>query len=237
MKKTIVLVLAIICSVKVCAQGFSGSGSKAYRNTLINYISENQRVKNNKEFYQKVNGTVFVQKNFIVGRVNDAKDLVKYKYNAYNDQILINDNNGEKYFNLLKGIGNKIQSINAKINETYIVFKDVSASKNQFFKHEYSTPGEKPASLLVKQKVVYLKGKQATNSYQSSTKPKFDRLSDQFFISLDDKNALEVPKSKKQFIALFGENKKEIKAFMKEKRASHKKKNGLIEILKYYKTM
>ncbi|WP_299618184.1 hypothetical protein [uncultured Tenacibaculum sp.] len=237
MKKVLLLFFAVIYSANTFSQAFTGGGNKAYRNTLINYLSENLRVKNNKEFYEKVSGTVFVQNSFIAGRVNESKEIVKYKYNAYNDQILINDNNGEKYFNLLKGVGNKIQAINSKLSETYIVFKDLSTSKSQFFKHEFNTSGDKVVSLLTKQKVVYVKGKQATNSYQSATKPKFNRLKDQFFVSLDDRTAVEVPRSKKKFIALFENKEKEIKTYMKENRKSHKKRNELIDILKYYATI
>ncbi len=238
MRKTLTTVM-LIYSLTSFAQAFSssGEGGRGYRNTLINYLAENQRFKNNKGFEEKYEGSAFVQNSFKVGLVGNNKKHVLFKYNAYKDEVLVKDEDNLKYFNLLKGLGNKIKAINSHNEDTYIVFNDSEKDEKRFFKHVFNTV-DKKQNLLIKQQIIFIEAQKPKTAYQEYKAPHFKRLDDMFYISLDSSNdAIKVPKSRRKFTALFGDKKDEIKTFMKSKDKSHKEKQGLIAILKYYSTL
>ncbi|WP_299618181.1 hypothetical protein [uncultured Tenacibaculum sp.] len=236
--KKLITVIVLVCSFNSFGQAFSssGEGGRGYRNTLINYLAENQRFKNNLEFEEKFEGSAFIQKDFKVGVISDSNKHVLFRYNAYKDEMLIKNEKTLKYFNLLKGLGNRIKAVNTHGEDTYIVFNDKEDGENRFFKHVFNTV-DKKQHLLIKEKVIFVEAKQPKTAYQDYKKPHFKRLEDKFYISLDGENAVEVPRSKRKFIALFGDKKNEIKTYIKEKKKSYKDKQGLMAILKYYNSL
>ncbi|WP_299712612.1 hypothetical protein [uncultured Tenacibaculum sp.] len=235
--KKLFIAIVFIYSVNSFAQAFTGSTGRAYRNTMINYIAENKRFENNKEFTEEFEGSAFIQNGFKVGVINDnTKKHVLFKYNAYRDEILIKNEENLTYYTLLKGLGTKIKALNTHNEDVYIVFKHGKKQENRFFKHVFHTV-DKKIYLLIKEKVIFVEGKKPKTGYDEYEKPHFKKLDDKFYVSFDDENAIEIPKSRRKFTGLFGDKKDKIKSFIKRNKKDHREKQDLIAILKYYNSL
>ena len=92
-------------------------------------------------------------------------------------------------------------------------------------------------SLLVKQHIKLTGGKKPKSTYDTYKAPAFKRAKDQFYLSLDNSNAMKISKNKKKFYKLFPGNERKIKTFVKENTLDIKKQKDLLKILNFYTTL
>lgn len=215
--------------------GSFGSGSLTsfnpitYRNLLFFLNARDHKNSVNEAFYESVTGTPYLNDTFLPAIINSFKEVASARYDAYKDLIVVKIKNLKGLY-LEKRIGNKVTFMNN--NEVYQIFySEDEDEKVRFFKVIFS---KHQNFLLVKQEVKLKGGKKPTSSYDNYVPAFFKRVKDKLYLSLDGRNAVKVPSSKKKFYQLFSEDAHRIKNFAKKDKLHVKKKEDLIKILDFY---
>lgn len=237
-KKWILLVFIGLLSLPNFAQEFTRAGTNGgalssfdpitMRNLLM--LSSSLEGKDTEAFYESVLGSPYIYDVMMPAKVNDFKDVVSARYDAFKDLITIQISKPKNFY-LEKKIGNRIRFV--KTNEVYQVFYG-EKEKASFFK--VIKTSEK-FSLLMKQHVKLTGGDKPKSTYDEYRAPAFKRAKDKIYLSLDNINAIKAPTSKKKFYKLFSSNGKAIKAFVKENKLDIKKQKDLIKIMDFYASL
>ncbi|MFD2567209.1 hypothetical protein [Pseudotenacibaculum haliotis] len=209
--------------------GLTSFNPITYRNVLL-FVNRDHKNEINDKFYESVSGSPYISDNFLPAKVNDFKEVISARYNAYKDLITIKIGDSRAFF-LQKKAGNKLTFANNR--GTYQVFYD-QGEEVKFFKVLKST---KFYSLLIKQEVQLVGGEKPKNDYDKYIAPYFRRNKDKLYLSLDNVRAVKIPSNKKKFFKLFEDEEEKIKAYVKKHRLSVKKEEDLIKILMYYESL
>lgn len=159
--------------------------------------------------------------------VNSIKEPAYLRYNLYKDEMEFLKSN--KIYFLRKSTGSKIDFVNA--NKSYGVFN--LNNKLQYFR----VIKQDKVSLLVKEKIRFIQAKPAATSYDTDKPAKFDREDDQYYLSFDGKNTIEIPRRKNDFYDLFGKDGSTVKNYMKKNRLRHKSIEDLEKTISFYNTL
>lgn len=198
--------------------------------------------KNKSIEYKDIEGSPYVnnnlghENNLPIGKIHDRNNTyintVFVRYNAFTDNMevsLIDD--GVNYYILKK-----------ETNFLYIILKDKKYRAYQYndnnnLKFGYfiilNGDDNKKCFLLKKEKVVYEEKKESTNSFLTSTPPRFRRLKDELFIKIENE-IFKIPKKNKHFFSYFKENRKFIEDFIIKNKLKVSKQKDLISVVKYY---
>ncbi|MGR7812448.1 hypothetical protein [Lacinutrix undariae] len=180
-----------------------------------------------------VEGTPYATDEFVVAKISISEtEIFKVKYNALLDEFEVQKDNGELY--ALNKNGRKDITITLlKEKKTYQIFSYIEDNtlQNGFFMH-LTNPDAK-VNLLLKKNKKFIDQTFATSSYDKDRPAHYKNLNDKFFIKLDDGNAIEVPRKKKDFLKLFPEKKGQIEKFMKTEKLKLKKELDLTKIVNY----
>lgn len=180
------------------------------------------------ERMKRIDHKKYYTKDFIHALIDNMIEPVSLRYNIYEDQMEF-VKSGEVYY-LDKVLGAKIRF--TLQDKTYVVF-NLNGKLNYF--NMLSTG--KSASLLAKEIVKFIDSKPAKNGYDSDKPADFDRKDDEYYLSLDGENVLEIPRRRKEFYNVFKDNSEKIKIYIKENKLSHKDENDLIRIILYYNSL
>ncbi|MFY0631854.1 MAG: hypothetical protein JXR05_15935 [Flavobacteriaceae bacterium] len=178
-------------------------------------------------FYESVLGSPYVYDAMLPAKVNNFKDIVAARYDAYKDLITVQISKTKNFY-LEKRLGNKIRFV--KTNEEYRVFYG-EKEKASFFKVVKTS---EKFSLLVKQHIKLTGGQKPKSTYDEYKAPAFKRAKDKLYLSLDNENAVKAPTNKKKFYKLFSSNGKAVKAFVKKNKLDIKKQKDLLKIMSFY---
>ncbi|SNR17516.1 hypothetical protein [Tenacibaculum jejuense] len=226
MKKNVLKLLVFLITTSTFAQsiGSSNVGSRGrFFSDLIN--KEGKSVD-----YTGVDGSPYIVKEFFQGKINEYPNEVLFRYNAYRDVVEIKANS--KTYELPRKEGNKVYNSSLKL--AYTVLKNPKTETIGYYKEELVLDN---FTLLSKQKVKFLKAKQAVSSYDIAKPARFKRLKDVYYLRYKDGKFKELPKKKKAFFKLMGDKKDQVKKFAKENGLKHKRKEDLFRILRYYSSL
>ena len=179
------------------------------------------------EILKKINYKKYHSLDFKKASADNIKGDVFFRYNMYKDEMEFMK--ADQIYYMRKKLGSTINFKND--NVVYKIFN----SNNKLNYFNILVDGK--CSLLVKEVVEFTEAKAAKSSYVRAKPAKFTREDDEYFISLDGKNTVEIPRKKNDFFDLFKEDSKKIKDYVKENRLSHKDKNDLKKIVIYYNTL
>ncbi|WP_440120170.1 hypothetical protein [Tenacibaculum sp. Ill] len=182
--------------------------------------------------YSKIKGTPFITDGYLPLKISDFKDdLLTGRYNAHRDYFEIRTGNSIKSFLPNENALNREVFLNKKV---YKAFKH-SDGKIGFFLITFSG---KKITLMVKEEVELIEAVEPKTGYDKFKPANFKRKKDVFFIHFKRNNsASELPKSKKQFINLFGNNSVKIKNYIKQNRLNIKKLDDVKKVLKFYEIL
>lgn len=241
-KNNILLILAALMSFSSFAQegNISRNGTTPIGIELVSFdpmtvrnlsmISNSVDGKNIETFYESVLGSPYIYDAMLPAKVNNFKDIVSARYDAYKDLVTVQISKTKNFY-LEKRIGNKIKF--SKTNDEYRVFYD-EKERASFFKVMKATD---KFSLLKKQEIKLTGGEKPKNTYDEYKAPAFKRAKDKLYLSLDNSNAMKVPTSKKKFYKLFAGNSSKIKEFVKKNKLSIKNEKDLLKALEYYASL
>lgn len=185
--------------------------------------------KEKEKFLNEVPGSRFIDDEFVPIKINDHKDFLVGRYDAFNDafQVKIRDS---KIFYVKKSLGNKITLLVS--DDVYGVFHDKKNNKSNFYK----ILKQGKASLLVKEKVIFKEGK-PKNSYDLYKTPAFKRSKDKLYISFDGLHSIEVPANKKKFVELFKDQSNELMSYIASNNLNIRKTKDLEMIIDFYNSL
>lgn len=180
-------------------------------------------------YYESVLGSPYIYDAMLPAKVNEFKDIVAARYDAFKDLITIQMSKTKNFF-LEKKLGNKIKFV--KTNDEYRVFYD-EKEKASFFKVIKATD---KFALLIKEQIKLTGGEKPKSTYDEYKAPAFKRIKDKMFLSIDNANAVKIPTNKKKFYKLFSSNGSAIKTFVKKNKLNIKDQKDLIKIMDHYAT-
>lgn len=221
-----------LCSFMI----FSASG----QNTIDLFSRTNVDLHRNNRLeskYEKAVGTPYTNDKFSLASINNVASPVLVRYNAEADEIEVENKESEKkYFTLPKDKEyNQIAFKNGTYKFVLVNYKDVKGAEVNGYLIEKFVKND--VTLFKKEKVNYIKGKEAENSYTMSSPAKLVRAKDEFYIQLKNKEIVEFPKNKKKFIAMFESKKDAINTYLKENDISFSEENDMAKVTEFISTL
>lgn len=243
MKKTIVFLMAILGSFGLNAQTSgqvatytAGGGVSGASDALYNYAVGSISDKDSKTSLidDSIEGSPYMSNSFAPGQLYYGNELVGnlfYRYNAYNEEVEIKQNNVEG--ETIRGLGKdkKIRLIALGKSMSFKTFID----KNGNTKNGYLTLMYDGEYKLYKHlKVTFKEAKKAPNSFVQGTPAKFSQFTEYYLESADGKRIDEVELSNKKLIQLVGGDKaNELKSFLKKNKLKVNNENDLYKVMEF----
>lgn len=198
----------------------SPTNSDLFRNKVVN---------TNK--YSKVLGTPYINEKFSLAKISGVQEFALVRYNAEADEFDI-DNGENKIYTLPKN--NEYTTISFKNGlQKYrlLDYKDSRGkSVNGYLAERINKNG---ISLLKREKIILVQGKEAANTYATTTQDKLVKSSDEYYLEQKNKEIIEFPSSKKKLINLYPEKKEAITTFLKENDLSFGNETDLVKITEF----
>ena len=194
----------------------------------------------NSEKYEKAIGSPYTDEKFSQAAVSGVPEAVPVRYNAEADVFEIQNTEAnatpdKKFFVLPKQT--EYSNIDFK-NGTYkfrlLNYKDVNEKEvNGYLIEKFS---KNDIVLYKKEKINYIKGRVAENSYAMDSPAKLVRAKDEFYLQLKSKQIVEFPKNKKKLIALFEDKKENINAYLKTNDISFSDESDIAKVAELIST-
>ena len=177
-------------------------------------------------------GTPYISKDHAPAKFSLNGNIYPMRYNGYQDEMEIEKEGN--LFNLKKEIGSKITFLNE--NKIYSVynFSEDNQPKVGFFVLLFESD---KISFLIKEKVKFYEEVEAKTGYDKYKPPTLKRENDIFYISYDNKTAIQTPRKKKEILALFSDKANDVESYAKKNKLGFSKKDDLIKICTYYSTL
>jgi hypothetical protein len=185
--------------------------------------------------YVKATGSPYISEKFNFATISGVQNQVLVRYNAESDEFEIDNGDDTKYILPKNTEYNTIALKNGTGVYNLVNYKNSKGNNiDGYLQNKFS---QNNVTFFVKEKVNYIPGKEAINSYTSDTPAKLIRAKDEFYLKLKDKEVIEFPSNKKKLIALFPEKKDQITSFLKDSDPSFNDVTGLTEITKFISTL
>lgn len=175
----------------------------------------------------KLDKKKYLSYSYDLASVDDYDTKAYIRYNIFDDQMEFVKE--ESIYYLAKEAGRKVRFLNSELIYRVYDFQN----DQQFFK----VLVDDTHSLIVKQRVRYIDAKVANSGYDIAKPANYKRVKDEYFLALDNKKLVKLPRNKKSFFKIFGDNADKIKSYMKENRLGYKKEKDLTKIVAYYNTL
>ncbi|MEM1340427.1 MAG: hypothetical protein AAF634_04085 [Bacteroidota bacterium] len=222
-KSTLVIPFFLLgCIAWVNAQGL---------NLPTDFIRNN--VQGNNLRWEEVEGSPYLNEEFQLGKIqiNDTTYNGLLRYNAYSDEIEMNDNN--EVIGLLKR-----PYVKAVINsQTFGIhsFQDNNSVKQGYF-IELTEGVEGKTVFLQRIKRVLIPAQEATSSYKKGSPARLV-VEDGYYIKTGDQPAVPIRLSKKSILAALADNEQALKTYVAENKLKLKSVEEVISFIQYSNTL
>lgn len=180
-------------------------------------------------------GSPYILKTFSLGNINGVEGTILIKYNAYSDVIELN-NGDDKVFILPKD--QEFNTISLKISShSYKLFNYRDINNEEVNGYLLEQVSENGISLLKREKIILIPEKQPQNGYGTFSPAKYERVADDYYLQLKEKNIVPFPKNKKKLQHLFTAQKDAIDAFFKTNDLSFKEEQDMVKITQFIATL
>ncbi len=182
----------------------------------------------------KVEGSPYVTEDYMPARISTFDNKIfEVKYDAVLDEILVKTDEGGKSeaYALPKNGRQDISIILISGNKTYQIFdyvNDDSEKTSGFFVLLSSLAA--PIKFLKKEKIRFYEEKVATSGYDRGRPAEYRRLSDSYFLKINDQPAIEFSTNKKDFAKLFPNHEDEVLAYIKSEKLKLKEETDLTKL-------
>lgn len=183
-------------------------------------------------FYTKESeliGSPYVNKVFMVAKVENIKGIVPMRYNAYSDEFEFLDDKNDTLV-LLKN--KTFDNIVFTAKQTNYRLVDYTNKDGEEIKgYLISLVSKNGFTLFKKQKISYNPEKPSRNTYEKTISANFSTDKEIYYLKHNDEEIIEFPSSKKALLKQYPEKKEAIEAFIKENRISFSKEEDLIKLV------
>lgn len=180
-----------------------------------------------------VEGSKYIQENYIPATISVYSGYkFNVRYNAYDDEMEVQGKENKSF--ALNKTEKNVEVTFLNTNTIYSIYSyNNSDGEADFGYFQKLTSGEK-ASLLKKEKIMFIQEKQSKTGYDAYRPPQFKRLKDKYYIKTkNNPKAIELPKNKKLIANLFPEVKTDILKFIKENKLKTNNKKDLIKLVNF----
>jgi hypothetical protein len=232
MKKNLTTLLLLICAVPMFGQNVIllnlGFGELYIFNTTRsrivaipgNYFYTDSEKRN---ILEKQYLTDF----YVASKVDDLKDESYLRFNHFADQMEF-DKDGMIHY-LKKEEGRTVEF--TELDLLYRVYELYGDLDYLLVKVEGKN------SLLVKQTSKYIPAMRTRTSYGFQINPKYRRNKDQYFLSTDNGEMIELHWRESKFYDALGEKAVAVKEFIEEKNLNHRKVEDLVQVVEHLNTL
>jgi hypothetical protein len=181
----------------------------------------------------KAEGSQYFNDSFIPAKKNESDTDILIRYNAFNDQIEINENNNTISLTPQRDI--EITTIDRKNTYVYTEF----VSKNGDILNGYLSIISKNNlfTLYKRERIIYEPEVHQTSSYDQYKPPRYKKLDNEYFFKMNNQVILAFPKKKKDLEKVFSGKEKELNLFIKENKISLSDEFDLIKLSNYLNTL
>lgn len=219
MKKFVAILLIYVFPVFCCAQTVGENLTYG-----VDLLLTKQRHEN-----RNIDGSPYIEKNFLKARVSGYNNEFELRYNAYEDEMEFLRDDNIFYINRIDNQEFFFPSIKKKY-----VFLNYTIDRVQYSGYLVllSDPGSNIA-LLKKESIGISDGVTALNSYQESKNPSYNRKKDAYYISIPQ-GFFMFPKNARDAALLLGLEQNKIEKFTKEKKLSFNKELDMIQLIEFF---
>ncbi|OIQ29436.1 MAG: hypothetical protein BM564_07015 [Bacteroidetes bacterium MedPE-SWsnd-G2] len=222
--------LAIFSSVDSNAQGLVGNSDQIGNSGGL--ITTSTRKKN-----VNIDGSPFVNESYLPIELTTFEDRnFKGRYNAYNGDMEVLDDENGKVFVLDKAMDNYVVKF-IGLNKAYKVYSyidDDGYIESDFF---ITLREDEKVTFLQRERIIFLEEKVAESTYDRGRPASYKRVKDKFYILIAGENAQELPSKRKEIAKLFPDHSKEVLAFLKEHKTSTSDVEELTEFMVFLNTL
>lgn len=180
-------------------------------------------------------GSPYILKTFSLGNINGVEGSILIKYNAYSDVIELN-NGDDKVFILPKDQEFNTISLKAS-SHPYKLFNYRDLKNEEVNGYLIEQVAENGVALLKREKIILIPEKQPQNGYGTFSPAKYERVTDDYYLQLKEKNIVPFPKNKKKLQQLFTTQKDAIDTFFESNELSFKEEQDMIKITQFIATL
>ncbi|AWI25413.1 hypothetical protein [Flavobacterium pallidum] len=230
MKKLLAVVVLSVSSVaSLCAQTRISNMINRTNGGSTSLVE-----KMGKKDSEAATGTPYVSPAFILATISNVKETILVKYNAYSDEMEI-DNGDGKIFVLPKE--DDFNTITLKTGTVYklLDYKNSDDVNVKGYMVEKTTVNG--VTLLKKEKINLIAEKQPINGYGSYVPPRYDKQSEEYYLLLKNNRVVSFPKNKKKLQELFPGQAEKINSYLKENDLSFKKENDMVKLTQFLSTL
>lgn len=193
-------------------------------------FNKNGSIEANSPTKGETEGSMYLHEDFSAIKVGGELQVFLGRYNAFTDRMEFDDKG--KIYEYYPNINDKEIYFN-NLNKTYIYlnyYNDKNKSQNGYLL--ILKLGDK-ISLYKKEQIKLREGKVSQTGYDKTRPDKYIQEKDVFFVKIGDGNIIKLPKSKKDFQKLFGDEEIMVSNFLKDNNYSLKDESDLKLIISY----
>jgi hypothetical protein len=180
----------------------------------------------------ELQGTPYLNENFLPAKINDIDKLFSMRYDAYTDAMEI-EMEGQ-YYHLPTDADFTI--VFTGLDKTYTLnsYEGEKGPERGYF--VLAQEGER-VSLLIKERVKYHKEVPQNLGFVEYQPPRLKRAADELYFGFPNKSAKKVPRKKREVLKLFGENASLMSDYAKSMQLGFKSPEDLKKLIAYYDTL
>jgi hypothetical protein len=184
------------------------------------------------KFDKKIKGSLFVNDNFELVKIDDVPQQYPARYNGYTDNFEVEHKGAVKY--IVPSGESNVQIHFIASNKVYKTFKhDVNGSEKTGFFVVVSSG--KNHDLVIKEQVIYVEGQEPKTPYEKYKNPELKRTKDVYYLKLKGSDVLNKIKLKnKDIIDFFGDDSGIASTLIKKNKLNVKDEKDLVQLLKLY---
>jgi len=212
-----------------------GGAVSAQNQTYINssgYISGNMTLSKKAES-QPASGSQYFDEKFFPATIDNSKDIVVVRHNAYSDEMEVKINEEIKVLEPVLGQTVSLSAINTTYEYVQFTNKDNVLNQNYLI-----VISDNPNLKIYKKEQIYLQPEEhPTGGYQKYKAPAYKKKNPEYYIKVKDGKIVYFEPNKSDIIGMFPEKKDEIKEFIKENKISPKDEEDLPKLGAYLSTI
>lgn len=230
--KKIVLFVAFLSSTLFCLSQELIGGQLNGGQRVNGLISTTPVIEN-----ATVEGSPYIIEKFTPAKISASEDNIFYvRYNALRDEFEVKGENDIAY--ALNKYRRDIVVELIALKKTYQVFGYLDKNGNENFGYFVDLGKDKSnVKLLKKEKIIFTKEKLAVTSYDTAKPAEYKRGNDEYYIKINDANAIELPNGKKNIANLFPKNSKKVLAYIKSEKIKTNREEDLLKLVNYINTL
>lgn len=214
----------------------SNAQSIAFADGNATYGRENSFITIDADTRYDIEGSKYLVDKFMPAVVSTMPDkLFNIKYNVFSGEMEVQSSNNKAYALNKYRKDIVITFINSKT--TYQLF-DYINSDDMMQLGYFLVLNRGENKILKKEKIIFLEEKPSKTGYDEHRPPQYKRLDDKYYLKIaGNSNAIELPKNKKKFAALFPDKKSDILDFIKSEKIKFSKDADLKKLVTHINSL